>query len=101
VLAIDITTGTPATGGLENISPSAGGGLSGGSADTVGPTSADEAANYSAQNTSTGVVTHNQPQSSGNSKPIVPNLFLRTNNGLSGGVGGGNDDGTLDDAPSF
>ncbi|HTS90895.1 MAG TPA: hypothetical protein VMG55_02750, partial [Stellaceae bacterium] len=41
------------------------------------------------------------PSSSGNAKPIVPNLFLHTNNGLGGGTGGTGDSGTLSDPPSM
>jgi len=41
------------------------------------------------------------PSSSGNAKPIVPNLFLHTNTGLGGGTGGaGGAGGTLGNPPS-
>jgi hypothetical protein len=104
------TTGATAaaTGSLQNISPSAGGspgstGSTGPGTDSAaGPTGADETANYVAQNTGTVVLTHNQPQSSGNAKPTgVPNLLLHANNGLGGGSSSDDSGGVLNNAPSF
>jgi hypothetical protein len=47
---------------------------------------------------------NNTPTDNGDTKPTsVPNLFVTNNNGLSGGTSNSNsnDDGTLDDPPSF
>ncbi|HVM78038.1 MAG TPA: hypothetical protein VMU06_03420, partial [Stellaceae bacterium] len=49
-----------------------------------------------------GSVPGDTPSSSGNAKPIVPNLFLHTNNGLGGGTGGTDGTGgTLSNPPSM
>jgi hypothetical protein len=55
-----------------------------------------------AENTGTVVLTHDQPQSSGNTKPTgVTNLSLRTNNGTGGGTSNASASGVVSDPPSF
>jgi hypothetical protein len=80
-------------------SPGSTGSANSGTPSSGDGTTADDAAG-ALGNGSTGTPT-NTPSSSGNSKPIVPNLFLHTNNGLSGGTGDSDNGGTLDDPPSM
>jgi hypothetical protein len=99
---VETTTNTPAANALENIAPSAGGSTDASTNGGETPTSSDQAGNYILQDTSTGVVTHDQPQSSGNSKPTgVPNLFRSINNGITGGTRSDENDGVLTDVPSM
>ena len=74
--------------------------------DTTGspaePTNTDETANYVTGNTGTVAPTHDQPQSTGNTKAtVIPNLSVITNNGTAGGKGGDTGGGTLVDWPSL